>query len=75
MTQAGLHLWVMIIVFHLHEVMTYGVGKADKERVGKETKTQQPSFPGSYPQVLPIDLGNREGLCWWGKGTLRQQTS
>lgn len=52
-----------------------GVGKVDRKSVGKKTKTQHSPFPGSYPQVLPTDLGNREGLGWWGKGTLRQQTS
>lgn len=52
-----------------------GVVKADKKEGEARKQNQQLLFPGSYPQVLPTDLGNREGLCWCGEGTLRQQTS
>lgn len=48
----------------------------EKGRWGKKPKTKQSPFPIPYPQVFEHpDLGVEKGVCWWGKGTLRQQTS
>ena len=55
-----------------------GGGVRVKEKgmgVGKETKNHPLSLI-PYPQVFQQpDLGVEKGLCWWGKETLRQQTS
>lgn len=55
-----------------------GNGGRLKEKGGGE-RNQKPNSPLSlilHPQVFEqLDLGVEKGVCWWGKGTLRQQTS